>query len=75
MQRVPETDNRAIIDTLIHDLLNHSDADREGFITYSPEVEHALVTLRAFSRERIYNNPKADGRKGEDQNHVPASCF
>ena len=51
------TDNRAIIDTLIHDLLDHSDADREGFITYSPEVEHALVTLRAFSRERIYNNP------------------
>ncbi|MGA2698277.1 MAG: HD domain-containing protein [Methanoregula sp.] len=51
-------DNRAIIDTLIHDLLDHSDTDRDGFITYSPEVEHALVTLRAFSRERIYNNPK-----------------
>jgi dGTPase len=52
------TDNRAIIDTLIHDLLDHSDADGEGFITYSPEVEHALVTLRAFSRKRIYDNPK-----------------
>ena len=52
------TDNRAIIDTLIHDLLDNSDADEAGFITYSPEVEHALVTLRAFSRERIYNNPK-----------------
>ncbi|WP_292423885.1 deoxyguanosinetriphosphate triphosphohydrolase family protein [Methanoregula sp.] len=51
-------DNRAIIDTLIHDLLDNSDADEAGFITYSPEVEHALVTLRAFSRERIYNNPK-----------------
>ncbi|MGP8255019.1 MAG: deoxyguanosinetriphosphate triphosphohydrolase family protein [Methanoregula sp.] len=52
------TDNRAIIDTLIHDLLDNSDADEEGFITYSPSVEHALATLRAFSRERIYDNPK-----------------
>ena len=51
-------DNRAIIDTLIHDLIDNSDADEEGFITYSPTVEHALVTLRAFSRKRIYNNPK-----------------
>ncbi|MFA5236947.1 MAG: HD domain-containing protein, partial [Methanoregula sp.] len=52
------TDNRAIIDTLIHDLLDNSDAGDDCFITYSPQVEHALVTLRAFSRDRIYNNPK-----------------
>ena len=51
------TDNRAIIDTLIHDLLDRGDADREGFITSSPGCEHALVTLRAFSRKRISNNP------------------
>ncbi|MFA6364369.1 deoxyguanosinetriphosphate triphosphohydrolase family protein [Methanoregula sp.] len=52
------TDNRAIIDTLIHNLLNNSDASEDGFIAYSPDVEHALATLRAFSRQRIYNNPK-----------------
>ena len=52
------TDNRAIIDTLIHNLLDNSDADEDSFIAYSPEVEQALVTLRAFSRDRIYNNPK-----------------
>ncbi|MEN6395231.1 MAG: phosphohydrolase, partial [Methanoregula sp.] len=39
-------------------LLNNSDAGEECFISYSPEVEHALVTLRAFSRDWIYNNPK-----------------
>jgi dGTPase len=59
------TDNRAIIDTLIHDLLDNSDADEEGFITYSPAVEHALATLRAFSRERIYDNPKLTAERGK----------
>jgi len=57
-QEIFGTDNRAIIDTLIHNLLDNSDTDEDCFITYSPEVEHALVTLRAFSRERVYNNPK-----------------
>ena len=52
------TNNRAIIDTLILNLLNNSDVGEDCFISYSPEVEHALVTLRAFSRDRIYNNPK-----------------
>ncbi|MDD1702123.1 MAG: HD domain-containing protein [Methanoregula sp.] len=52
------TDNRVIIDTLIKDLLENSDAEQEGYVSYSPEVEHALVSLRSFSRDRIYNNPK-----------------
>lgn len=51
------TDNRAIIDTLIHNLLRNSNAGEDCSVSYSPEVEHALVTLRAFSREQIYNNP------------------
>jgi dGTPase len=50
-------DNRAIIDTLIHDLLENSESDDKCFISYSRNVEHALSTLRTFSRNRIYNNP------------------
>jgi dGTPase len=50
--------NASIIDTLIHDLLENSDSTDTGFISYSPGVEHALITLRAFSREQIYDNPK-----------------
>lgn len=51
-------DNRAIIDTLIRDLLENSDAENDVFISYSGEVERALALLRAFSRESIYNNPR-----------------
>ena len=51
-------DNRTIIDTLIQNLLDNSDADNECFVSYSSEVEHALAALRAFSRDHIYNNPK-----------------
>ncbi|WP_321506576.1 HD domain-containing protein [uncultured Methanoregula sp.] len=50
-------DNGHIIDTLIHDLLENSDAEEAGFISYSPEVENALIGLRAFSRRYIYDNP------------------
>jgi len=52
------TDNRAIIDTLIRDLLDNSDSENDAFISYSREVEGALSLLRAFSREHIYNNPR-----------------
>ncbi|OPY38746.1 MAG: deoxyguanosinetriphosphate triphosphohydrolase-like protein [Methanoregula sp. PtaU1.Bin051] len=52
------TINAVIIDTLIHDLLRNSDCNEEGFISYSPEVEQALIALRRFSRERIYDNPR-----------------
>ncbi|MGA9030476.1 MAG: HD domain-containing protein, partial [Methanoregula sp.] len=57
-RKVLGADNRTIIETLIHDLLDNSDADNECFVSYSSEVEHALATLRAFSRDHIYNNPK-----------------
>jgi dGTPase len=50
--------NGEIINTLIYDLLTHSDCEEGGFITYSPRVEKALIRLRDFSREYIYNNEK-----------------
>jgi dGTPase len=49
--------NREIINTLIFDLLENSDTEDAGFITYSKTVEEALITLRSFSREHIYDNP------------------
>ncbi len=57
-QEVLGADNRTIIDTLIHDLLENSDADDRGFISYSGEVEKALASIRVFSQDHIYNNPK-----------------
>jgi len=52
------TDNRTIINTLIHDLLENSDVTDQGYIAYSHDVERALSDLRSFSRDNIYNNPK-----------------
>lgn len=51
-------DNRAIIDTLIHDLIGNSESDNGAYISYSHGVETALIALRNFSRQRIYDNPK-----------------
>jgi dGTPase len=50
--------NREIINTLINDLLENSDTEITGCISYGREVEHALAYLRKFSREHIYENPK-----------------
>ena len=49
--------NREIINTLIYDLLENSDTEESGFISYSRIVEQALISLRTFSREHIYDNP------------------
>jgi len=57
-QEILGTTNAEIINTLIYDLLENSDTEGEGFIAYSREVEQALIALRTFSRETIYNNPK-----------------
>jgi dGTPase len=57
--------NREIINTLIYDLLEHSDAEEAGFLSYSREVEKALIGLRTFSREHIYNNPKLTSEQGK----------
>ena len=56
-QEIFGIDNRAIIDTLIHDLLENSSPEEGGYISYSREVEQALSRLRAFSRDHIYDNP------------------
>ena len=48
--------NREIINTLIYDLMEHSDAEDAGFLSYSRDVETALISLRTFSREHIYDN-------------------
>ncbi len=50
--------NREIINTLIFNLLKNSETEDEGYISYSHEVESALITLRTFSRTYIYENEK-----------------
>jgi dGTPase len=50
--------NREIINILIYDLLDNSDSEEEGYISYSPQVESALISLRTFSRTNIYENEK-----------------
>lgn len=50
--------NQEIINTLIYDLLKNSDTEDAGYISYSPDVEAALIALRTFSRIHIYENEK-----------------
>jgi len=58
-------DNSQIINTLIYDLLENSDTEETGYISYSPEVERALIELRSFSRTHIYNNPSLTTERGK----------
>ena len=57
--------NREIINTLIYDLLENSDTEEAGFISYSHDVESALIGLRTFSREHIYDNPTLTSERGK----------
>jgi dGTPase len=57
--------NREIINTLIYDLLENSDTEEAGFISYSRDVESALIGLRTFSREHIYDNPTLTSERGK----------
>jgi dGTPase len=50
--------NQEIINTLIYDLLKNSDTEDKGCVSYSHDVEAALINLRAFSRIHIYENSK-----------------
>ena len=50
--------NREIINTLIYDLLRNSDCEDKGYISYSRDIEKALILLRDFSQKNIYNNPR-----------------
>ncbi len=50
--------NPEIINTLIYDLLRNSETEDSGHISYSHDVEAALISLRTFSRKYIYENRK-----------------
>jgi len=63
--RVLGSTNREIINTLIYDLLQYSESGEERYISYSQEVEQALIDLRAFSRRYIYENPKLTAEQGK----------
>jgi len=64
-RRVLGETNSEIINTLIHDLLRNSDSIEEGYISYSPKVERALIRLRTFSKEQVYDNPKLTRERGK----------
>jgi len=55
----------ARIDTLVHDLVEHS--ERAGDVEQGPEVGAAMAALRAFMFERVYLGPaaRAEHRKVE----------
>jgi dGTPase len=64
-QEILGSTNREIINTLIYDLLENSDTEEAGFISYSHDVESALICLRTFSREHIYDNPTLTSERGK----------
>lgn len=59
--------NQEIINTLIYDLLENSDTEDLGYISYSPKVEKALISLRTFSRIHIYDNKKLTSERKKVQ--------
>jgi dGTPase len=59
------TNNREIINTLIYDLISNSDTEEEGYVSYSADVEKALILLRSFSRIHIYENRKLTSEQGK----------
>jgi dGTPase len=61
------TTNGEIINTLIYDLMKNSDSVDEGYISYSRDVEGALIRLREFSRKQIYDNPKLTSERTKIQ--------
>ncbi len=70
-------DNRSIVDTLIHDLVDNSDSVDKGVISYSREIERTLTDFRIFSRDHIYNSPKltAEWEKIRGMYHVLFSTY
>ncbi|RXE56535.1 phosphohydrolase [Methanoculleus taiwanensis] len=50
--------NPSIIDTLIKDLIEHSNGETEPLIRYSPDVAEALGDLKRFNYSRIYHHPQ-----------------
>ena len=48
--------NDQIINTLALDVIRNSYG--ENYIAFSPEIYHALLKLKEFNKERIYDNPR-----------------
>lgn len=48
--------NSAIIDTLVHDIVNH--ASETGRVGFSDDVYRASIALKRFNYSRIYENPR-----------------
>jgi dGTPase len=57
VETVLGVDNRSIVDTLIWDILVHSDSTDKPCIRHGDEVAGALAELKQFSRNKIYENP------------------
>jgi dGTPase len=57
------TDNRTIINKLVHDVVKNS--DDSGKIAVSTDVHQALTTFYTFSIERIYRHEKVTQRFGQ----------
>jgi dGTPase len=45
------------LSTLVADVIHHSDVDGGGHIEMSPDVHQALIALREFLYQRVYENP------------------
>jgi dGTPase len=61
-QRLGRT-NGGIVYSLVTDLISHS--FEKNYVGYSPDVGHALKTLKAFNYERIYDNPRIKEETGK----------
>jgi dGTPase len=57
--------NGTIVYNLVTDVIENS--FRRSFISFSPQVSEALIKLKTFNLERIYQNPKIKRHLGEIQ--------
>jgi dGTPase len=57
IQRALGTRHSQRLATLVGDVIRHSDVDGGGHIAMSPDVHGALIALREFLYQRVYENP------------------
>jgi len=70
--------NSEMINTLIYDLLENSDTESDNYISYSTETEDALIALRRFSHQNIYENEKLTAERQKIERMYAtlfAACF
>ncbi len=58
------------LDTLIHDIILHSDGKND--IVMSPHIEKAMLGLRKYMFDNVYTNSKAKGEEIKAQNLLEA---